>query len=240
MRFPSVTWGKLKNIIWRKFDPEVMAMRRIIVGIPRERMAVGTYTPLMRECDKIFLDRLEQRPRALKLNYWENHFALESFAEFPEIRGHVLDFGCGSGHLDYWLAHRGMTITGVDASPVAIGMADFNRRQARAEIAKRLHFLELDVRLPNVAELKFDSVWSNEVFEHIADPQEVVRGLRQYAVPGAFFLVCVPWRSAYDNPGHVNHYQDEQELSAFLEPYVSVVRILVDTRHEVMRALCRF
>lgn len=194
----------------------------------------------MAECDQVFIDRIAQRPSAFTQKYWKRHFALESFRDFPEIHGHVMDFGCGSGHLDYWLAVRGMRITGVDASPVAIAIANRNIRRADPEIARRLQFLELDICQPIVGQYSFDAVWSNEVFEHIANPALPIRGLRQCVSPGTYFLVCVPWRNAYDNPGHVNHYRDEQELAAYLAPHVSVVRILVDTRHEVMRALCRF
>jgi len=56
------TWGDFKKYLRRNFDPEVVAVGRLIRSIPRQRKAAGTYTSLMAECDQIFIDRLPCEP----------------------------------------------------------------------------------------------------------------------------------------------------------------------------------
>ncbi|HOU59562.1 MAG TPA: class I SAM-dependent methyltransferase [Kiritimatiellia bacterium] len=235
-----MAWQKAKIFLRRNFDPEVLAVRRLIHKIPRQRKAAGTYTALMEECDQVFVDRLKERPRALKRDYWKHHFALDSFRAFPEIKGRILDFGCGSGHLDYWLAVKGMTITGIDASPVAIAIANRVRQRANPIVAQRLEYIEADVCQTYTGPKRFDAVWSCEVFEHIAKPGGVLQGLRQYVRSGTYFLICVPLGRAFDNPGHVNHFYTEGELTDFLRPHLSVIRTETDLRNDILRALCQF
>jgi SAM-dependent methyltransferase len=55
---------------------------------------------------------------------------LPVFARFADrfpAAGHALELGCGRGRAAVWLARRGMTVWGVDVSPVAI---DLGRRLA--------------------------------------------------------------------------------------------------------------
>lgn len=231
---------QIRKKIASYFDKESIAIKKIILSIPKERIAKGTYSALMAECDKVFIERLNTYPIALKLNFWEKHFELESFKYFPEINGHILDFGCGSGHLDILLATQGMTITGIDASPIAIAIANYNKNKVVKEVSKRLQFIEIDITQPNTQNLKFDSVWSTQVFEHISHPKEIIAGIRQYVNEGALYLICVPLGNAYDDPGHINHFYSEKEFYDFLSPYISVKKIIVDHTNNVIRALCQF
>lgn len=65
--------------------------------------------------------------------------------------GKALDIACGEGQLAKWLAQRGLDVTAVDISPVAI--EKLRRRAAGATWAPRLLAIEadLDEGLPRIA-----------------------------------------------------------------------------------------
>ena len=64
-------------------------------------------------------------------------------------RGHCLELACGQGRSAVWLALRGMTVHGVDISPVAIRQA--RALAAGAGVGDRCHFAvtDLDNGLPD-------------------------------------------------------------------------------------------
>lgn len=227
-------WLKNRLLVWT--DPEVRAIAKVI----REVSAHGSADPASAECDKVFQERLKVFPAALKMEFWERHFELDGLQLFPEIGGRLLDFGCGSGHLDVGLARRGYTVYGIDLSRVGIAIADLLRLLESEEIRSRLSFALVNVVSAVPEGPLFDSCWSAHVFEHIADPGPVLNGLRRWVKPDGYLLVSVPFGNAYDDPGHVNHFYSEEELEAFLKRHVEVSRVLVDQKHQVLRALCRF
>ncbi len=222
------------------FDLEMKQVASIINKTPNELIENGEYNDLMKECDSVFIDRLKFNKSALKLNFWKTHFELDGFNHFPEITGHVLDFGCGSGHLDIFLARRGMRITGIDASPIAIKICEFLKRRESKLVASRLNFLHLDITEANVKRLAFDNVWSTQVFEHITDPAPIIKGVSQFVKKDAYFLICVPFGHAYDDPGHCNYFFSAMDLENFLSPHIRVIKVKVDIQFNVIRALCQF
>ena len=66
---------------------------------------------------------------------------------FPKS-GHGIDLACGRGEAAVWLAARGLTVYGVDISPVAVGFA--RELAERCGVGDRCTFdvLDLDVGLP--------------------------------------------------------------------------------------------
>jgi 2-polyprenyl-3-methyl-5-hydroxy-6-metoxy-1,4-benzoquinol methylase len=72
----------------------------------------------------------------------------EPFAELFPTSGAALDLACGRGSAAVWLARRGMTVSGIDISPVAIAQAS---ELARTNgVAGRCRFVvtDLDAGLP--------------------------------------------------------------------------------------------
>ena len=67
--------------------------------------------------------------------------------QFP-TEGSALDLACGQGGAAVWLARRGLTVWGLDVSPVAIGRA--RDLAAGAGVGERCHFevVDLDEGLP--------------------------------------------------------------------------------------------
>jgi len=72
-------------------------------------------------------------------------------AHFPD-RGDALDLACGQGAGSVWLAQRGMRVTGVDVSPVAIESArDSAATHGVADLCD-FEVFDLDETLPRASE----------------------------------------------------------------------------------------
>ena len=113
------------------------------------------------------------------------------FAAFEDLfptTGRALDIACGRGRASVWLADRGMTVVGLDVSPVAIELAD--DLAARHGCVKRCTFAvaDLDHGVPSnvTASPPFDLVLCH-LFRSPALDGPVVERL----APGGLLAVAV-------------------------------------------------
>lgn len=115
--------------------------------------------------------------------------ALAELAEAGQIRGRVLDVGCGTGEHALMAAALGLPALGVDASPAAIEIAGRKARERGLEARFVLHDA-LD--LGSLGE-QFDSVIDSGLFHVFPDQDRLryVESLRR-AVPagGRYFMLC--------------------------------------------------
>jgi SAM-dependent methyltransferase len=207
-------------------DPELRTIRRII----RRNRDVP---------DSIFSRRLERLPFSLKLSYWENHFEWKSALSYPEIAGRILDFGCGSGHADIFLARNGRVVYGVDVNPVGIEIARFFRSRECEDVRRNLRFEVKDVTSDRCMD-PCDSVWASHVFEHIRDPEPIFRGLRNWVRTGAHILISVPLGDSYDDSDHVHHWKDQEEAENHFRKYIRIAKTDLSHEHQVVRVLGTF
>jgi 2-polyprenyl-3-methyl-5-hydroxy-6-metoxy-1,4-benzoquinol methylase len=217
-------------------DAELEAITEIVSTMDRQ---TGR-NALQIECDRVFVDRLKTNSQALTLDFWLEHFEWKEVVQYPEVRGHVLDFGCGSGHLAIMLARREYRLFGVDASPIGIALANRARKRECIAVQERLTFQESDITHGNQTGLTFDSAISLHVFEHISEPGPIIRGLRHFVREGGHLLVSVPFKNAYDDPGHVNHFYSPGDLKDFLASHIKVNRIDLHGNTNVLKAVCQF
>jgi SAM-dependent methyltransferase len=115
--------------------------------------------------------------------------ALRTVAESGEVRGEVLDAGCGTGEHALMAAGLGLGATGVDAAPVAIERARAKARErglaARFIVADVLDLPSLDGR--------YDTVLDSAMFHVLGDADRVpyVESLRSVLRPGGrYFMLC--------------------------------------------------
>lgn len=92
---------------------------------------------------------------------------------------HILDVGCGTGHLTAKIGGNGAMVTGIDRSPEMI-------RQAR-ESHPGIHFEVMDAREIALAE-KFDAVFSNATLHWIKEPERAIDGIARVLRPGGRFV----------------------------------------------------
>jgi SAM-dependent methyltransferase len=82
-----------------------------------------------------------------------------------EIRGRVLDSGCGTGDLALWLAEHGCTVTGVDFLEKPIALA----RQKAADRGLAANFLQMDALAIGEIPERFDAATDCGLFHTFDD-----------------------------------------------------------------------
>jgi ubiquinone/menaquinone biosynthesis C-methylase UbiE len=108
---------------------------------------------------------------------------------------HVLELNCGTGEDALFLAKRGVSVLGCDASPRMIEIAE--RRRCQEAPNSSLEFRVL--RNENVDSLTrvtpFDGVLSNfSGLNCVEDSSHIVRKLTHLVKPGATALICISTR----------------------------------------------
>jgi cyclopropane fatty-acyl-phospholipid synthase-like methyltransferase len=134
------------------------------------------------------MDDAEQARAYAGADFSEPHQAfVERFAQcFPRHRPRrVLDLGCGAADITirFARAYPGCKLTGVDGAPAMLALA----RDAitRVELDHRVHLHELRLPDKTLAPHAFDTLISNSLLHHLADPQVLWRAVEDYAEPGA-------------------------------------------------------
>ncbi len=108
-------------------------------------------------------------------------------AENGEIRGRVLDVGCGTGENAILFATRGLKVWGVDTAPLAIEKAKRKASERGAavifEVRDALHLEEIKRR--------FDTITDSGLFHTFTDRQRVtfVRSLGSALTEGGRYLM---------------------------------------------------
>ena len=106
-----------------------------------------------------------------------------------EIRGAVLDVGCGTGENSLFLAAEGHEVWGIDSAPLALEKARLKAKDRQLN-AKFLVHDALD--LPSIGR-KFDAVIDSGLFHVLSDEEREVfaRGLATVLRPGGtYFMLC--------------------------------------------------
>src|SRR6188474_898022 len=110
-----------------------------------------------------------------------------------QIRGRVLDAGCGGGGMPLSLAEHADEVVGID--PID-RFSQAGSRLARERGLNRLHFLQADGMALPFAAGAFDLVLSHAVIEHVSDAALYLRECRRVLKKnGHVFLSTAPYLS---------------------------------------------
>ena len=106
----------------------------------------------------------------------------------------ILDLGCGNGHLVKFLNAEGYNAYGTDASEDGIAIA-------KAENPDRFFLQDLSTgKLPvELQNIKFDTVISTEVIEHLYDPQGFVDFCKQVLGDKGEVIISTPYHGYLKN-----------------------------------------
>ena len=93
----------------------------------------------------------------------------------------VLDVGCGGGILSESMAARGATVTGIDLSDKALGVARLHLLESGLNVAYELISAEA---LADRQPASFDVVTCMEMLEHVPDPASTIAACARLVKPG--------------------------------------------------------
>ena len=115
-----------------------------------------------------------------------NPLRLDYIAAAVDLAGaDVLDVGCGGGLLAEGMARRGASVTGIDRSPKALGVARLHAGQSGVGV----EYAEADAESWSQTHAGgYDVVTCMEVLEHVPDVPRTVRACSAMLRPGGLFF----------------------------------------------------
>ena len=109
----------------------------------------------------------------------------------------ILDWGCGKGHISYWLKKRGLNITGCDVANGGITSVFGIDSPIIKEVEFTIAELQHEYILP-FADESFHVVLSFGVLEHVPNDLESLKEIRRILKPGGlFFCFHLPYKLSY-------------------------------------------
>ncbi len=144
----------------------------------------------------------------------EVHPALDAFGGAPR----VIDFGCGSGYLEQFIAGRDLDLLGIDVSEGMLQRARESYPQWRFEQADLYDFAPAG---------QFHVVMENAVLHHLVDYEALVDKMAELTLPGGVLYLgnepnhrayrwLSPLKYAYRHT--VNRYRTEDATSLLGDP----------------------
>lgn len=175
----------------------------------------------------------------------------------PELQGHVLDMGCGTGFCVEALSHRDNieVLTGLDLAPSMLYVA--RRKNNKPTTANKVfNWLAGDIESLPFEASSFDALVSSFAIQWCEQPDRVFSEALRVLKPGGLFLVSTPgpqtlheltqaWKEADPEHVHVNQFvsaenllQSAQDSGLSVEVFVNEYEQLhYDTVSQLMREL---
>lgn len=112
-----------------------------------------------------------------------------------QVRGRIVDLGCGNGSLSHELCKLGFEVHGIDQSESGIRIA----RKSFPQVRFVLGDIEANLTPDHFGSRWFDIVVSTEVVEHLYDPRRLVENAFRLLKPAGYFVVSTPYHGYLKN-----------------------------------------
>ena len=167
--------------------------------------------------DLFLVERWNQRWHPLFPSFWKRHFSIPMIINSKALKGLVLDFGCGSGHLSIELAKLGLNLYGIDHSLVGIKIANYYKAQENKRIRAKLTFKCIEIQ--NLKpDFKFDSCLISHVLEHLEAQlaRTIVKEIKRLLKKDADIFVTLPYAENFKDLDHCNFFYTLNEFNEFM------------------------
>jgi 2-polyprenyl-3-methyl-5-hydroxy-6-metoxy-1,4-benzoquinol methylase len=165
---------------------------------------------------------------------WEKHSNAQIMESYQEhITGEVLDVGCNTGGVTYWLSHNNnvKSITGVDINPQVEEI--FNKNMDGVEI--EVNFIACNYLQRRAINKEFDTVISFHTLEHIY-PEDAIKFATNIAFnlkKGGKAVISLPYEKAYADDHHKAFYNEKKLVLLFESAGMKCIECFKDDRwHE--------
>lgn len=143
---------------------------------------------------------------------------LELYTELTEaVDGAILDVGCGSGRVSLHLASQGLTVVGIDSSPVMLDRGR-KRTQGRVDLRDHVTFIEGDALshpYPQKYEMILLAYNCLMHFKSLEDQRQLLSHLAKYLTDDGVLIIDLP------NAGETYTTNDDGAITlerSFIEP----------------------
>ena len=154
-----------------------------------EQVVSSRITAMQRIPEPELMDDEAQARAYAEADFEEPHsYFIELFQQtFPElnIKGSVLDLGCGPADISlrFAKAYPECEVHGVDGAAAMLAFGD--EAIGRARLQQRIRLLQGYLPGVSLPQLKYDTVISNSLLHHLADPMTLWQTVQEYAAPAA-------------------------------------------------------
>jgi len=130
----------------------------------------------------------------------ENNFTYRNLIKILEIylikskKMAILDIGCGTGTIVFYLANKGHNIYGIDISKKAIKIANNNLNFFK--LKGEIKFLRKDIQKSNLQDKKFDLILCSEVIEHVENDKKLIQKIYKFLKTNGILIISVPSKNA--------------------------------------------
>jgi SAM-dependent methyltransferase/GT2 family glycosyltransferase len=176
--------------------------------------------------------------RDANIENWESHLNTIILNQYSEIiKGRVADFGCNHGACTIIAARNPniKSIVGIDINQESILVAEnlLSNCNESLEVKSKVRYQVGDLtNLNRISDNYFDSATCFHTLEHIyqEDYNIVFSEWKRVIKDGGHFIVSVPYLRAYDDPCHVNYFDENNLSELFTQQGFEVVECYRDNR----------
>lgn len=161
-----------------------------------------------------FHNRMKLQKKVIGVKNFTYRDLIQVLEKYVKNEDKILDIGCGAGTIDFFLANKGLKVTGIDISVKAVEMCKKNSHELGFD--SKLKFEKINFPIHSIVE-KFNLIICSEVLEHLKDDKVALKEIYKLLFTGGITIFSVPSKNAplyklglaniFDNKvGHLRRY----------------------------------
>lgn len=120
-------------------------------------------------------------------------FFKKAYVKLNQLLGNIegkkiLDVGCGTGNLSYFLAYKGANVTGIDLSNNFIQLC----KETATKLKLSIDFKEMNAQLPDFPEESFDIIVGSRIIHHLPDIKLFLEECKRLLKKGGYVVFIEP------------------------------------------------